>query len=96
MLASWQARLPRQPGRQPLIAFAPEHWTGLFTAAASAALTGLVFVALSINLAAILDSPGLPERALAAVTMLLGVGSFRSPAWCRDSQQQRLGRRPWG
>jgi hypothetical protein len=58
-----------------LIGFAPEHWTGLFTAAASAAaaLTGLVFVALSINLAAILDSPGLPERALAAMTMLLGV-----------------------
>ena len=58
-----------------VIAFAPAHWANLFVAAAGAAagLTGLVFVAVSINIRAILDKPGLPERALATVMVLLNV-----------------------
>jgi hypothetical protein len=56
-------------------AYDPAGWTDLFVAAAgaAAALTGLVFVAVSINIKAILDSPGLPERALTTVLELLGV-----------------------
>ena len=48
-------------------------WNPLFTAqtGAFAALTGLVFVALSINLKQILSSPGLPGRAGEAVIVLV-------------------------
>jgi hypothetical protein len=45
----------------------------LATAGASAALTGLVFVAVSINIQRIIQFPGLPERALETVVLLLGV-----------------------
>ena len=53
----------------------PAQWNDLFiaTAGASAALTGLVFVAVSINIRPILDEPGLPERAAEPLTFLLGV-----------------------
>jgi hypothetical protein len=46
-------------------AYEPEQWTELFVASAgaSAALAGLVFVAVSINVERILQFPGLPERA---------------------------------
>ena len=43
------------------------------TAGAAAALAGLLFVAVSINLEAILRYPGLPERALETLLLLLGV-----------------------
>jgi hypothetical protein len=48
-------------------------WAGYFTAQAGAfaALTGLVFVALSINLKEILQMPGVPGRAGEAVIVLL-------------------------
>ena len=48
-------------------------WNSFFTAQAGAfaALTGLVFVALSINLKEILSSPGLPGRAGEAVIVLV-------------------------
>ena len=48
-------------------------WNGYFTAQAGAfaALTGLVFVALSNNLKKILESPGLPGRAGEAVILLV-------------------------
>jgi hypothetical protein len=48
-------------------------WNPFFTAQAGAfaALTGLVFVALSINLKEILGSPGLPGRAGEAVIVLV-------------------------
>lgn len=51
---------------------APAGWEGFFTAqaAAFAALTGLVFVALSINLKQVLAGPGLPGRAGEAVIVL--------------------------
>ena len=50
------------------------EWTDLFVAAAgaSAALTGLVFVAVSINIQEILRLPGVPDRALATLILLLG------------------------
>ncbi len=48
-------------------------WTGFFTAQAGAfaALTGLVFVALSINLKTILDTPGTSGRAGEALILLV-------------------------
>ncbi len=53
----------------------PSEWSDLFVgvAGASAALTGLLFVAVSINIERILKLPGLPDRALATLLMLLGV-----------------------
>jgi hypothetical protein len=56
-------------------AYDPSKWAYLFaaSASASAALTGLVFVAVSINLRPILKNPGLPERALETLILLLGV-----------------------
>ncbi len=53
----------------------PTEWHDLFvaTAGASAALAGLVFVAVSINLERILRYEGLPERALETVALLVGV-----------------------
>lgn len=52
-----------------------EHWSDFFVGAAgaSAALAGLVFVAVSINVEAILAYAGLPERAFETVVTLLGV-----------------------
>lgn len=58
-----------------MTAYTTSEWSDLFvaTAGASAALTGLLFVAVSINLERILSIDGLPERALATMTLLLGV-----------------------
>ena len=58
-----------------LTAYDPSEWTDLFVASAgaSAALAGLVFVAVSINIDRILQFQGLPERSLATVLLLLNV-----------------------
>jgi hypothetical protein len=56
-------------------AYDPGQWSELFVAAAgaSAALAGLVFVAVSINIERILQFEGLPERALETVLLLVSV-----------------------
>jgi hypothetical protein len=56
-----------------VFAYDPTEWHDLFvaTTGASAALAGLVFVAISINIQRILALPGVPERALETVLLLL-------------------------
>jgi hypothetical protein len=63
-----------------VIAYDPTAWESLFVAeaGAAAALAGLVFVAVSINLRAIMASPSLPGRALESVALLVGVLSIAS------------------
>ncbi|MGD9736762.1 MAG: hypothetical protein AB7V58_14340 [Solirubrobacterales bacterium] len=55
-----------------MVAYDPAEWHDLFVAAAgaSAALLGLLFVAVSINLERILKYEGLPGRALEALMQL--------------------------
>lgn len=54
-------------------AYAPGEWKDLFVAVAgaSAALAGLLFVAVSINVERIVKYDGLPERGIEALAMLL-------------------------
>jgi modulator of FtsH protease len=58
-----------------LTAYDPSQWGDLFvaTAGASAALAGLLFVAVSVNVDRILTAKGLPERGLETIVLLLGV-----------------------
>jgi hypothetical protein len=56
-----------------VIAYDPSEWTDLFVAAAgaSAALAGLLFVAVSINVDRIIKLEGIPERAMQALMQLI-------------------------
>src|SRR6185437_3611236 len=76
-----RSRPGRAPGRgRPCRAFAmrsyqPADWHDLFVASAgaAAALTGLIFVAVSINLAQILADRKLPTRAAETLSILVGL-----------------------
>ena len=72
-------------------AYDTANWVGLFGAevAASAALTGLIFVAVSINLQRILAYPSLPRRVLKALG-LLGLVLFVSTLGLVPGQGSRL------
>ncbi len=54
-------------------AYAPEEWKDLFVAVAgaTAALAGLLFVAVSINVERIINYKGLPERGVETLALLL-------------------------
>lgn len=56
-------------------AYEPDGWQSLFVteAGVAAVLAGLLFVAVSINLAKILQHPGMPGRAAQAIGLLIGV-----------------------
>ena len=58
-----------------MTAYQPEHWHDLFvaTAGAAAALAGLIFVAVSINLEQILKYPALPPRAIETLSITVGL-----------------------
>lgn len=58
-----------------MVGFDPASWSDLFVACAgaSAALAGLVVVAVSINVDQILKFEGLPQRALSTLLLLLVV-----------------------
>ena len=94
---SYFSRLTGMSGRQRCVrdaravSVAPnEGWSDFLVASsgATAALTGLVFVAISINLEKILDNPGLPARAgqtlivltNALVASLVALAAHPSPA----------------
>ena len=59
----------------PDVAYAPALWSSFLSAevGASAALTGLLFVAVSINLSKIIEFPHLTPRAAKALTTLVGI-----------------------
>lgn len=59
----------------PVTSYQPASWHDLFAASAgaAAALTGLIFVAVSINLKQILNDRRLPIRAAETLVLLLGL-----------------------
>ena len=72
-----------------------DAWSELFVAAAGAgaALAGLVFVAVSINVERILRFRGLPERGLLTVLLLLSVVIVSLMALIPDQRTETLGLR---
>jgi hypothetical protein len=68
-------------------------WANFFSAevGASAALAGLVMVAISINLASILKHPNLPGRAFETLAMLMGVLLVASVGLVPDQPASTLG-----
>jgi len=58
-----------------MTAYQPEQWHDMFVAmaGAAAALTGLIFVAVSINLEQVLKYPALPPRAVETLSALIGL-----------------------
>jgi hypothetical protein len=71
----------------------PGAWSNFLVAevGAAAALTGLIFVAVSINLARILEYPGVSGRAGEAIVLLLGVLLICSVALVPNQSDRALG-----
>jgi hypothetical protein len=78
-------------------AYSAAEWESLFVAeaGASAALAGLLFVALSINLERILKGTGLPGRAGEAIVLLLTVLVVSTFGWCPASRRGCSALRSW-
>jgi hypothetical protein len=70
---------------------APWHDFLLATAAAAGALAGLVFVALSINLSRILETPELPGRSAETIIQLAGPLLLSLVLLVPDAEPRRLG-----
>ncbi len=70
-------------------------WSNYFSAMAevAATLTGLVFVAVSINLSRILTIPGLPGRAAESILHLMGAVIIATTALIPQQQQRTPGSR---
>ena len=76
-----------------MTAYDPAQWAPLAAAVvgAAAALTGLIFVSISLNLAEILVQPGLPERALETLIILVGVLVASALVLFPDADSTNLG-----
>jgi hypothetical protein len=74
-------------------AYATAGWENFFVAevGAAAALTGLLFVAVSINLAKVLENPQLPGRAAESILILLGVLATATLGLVPGQPRDRLG-----
>jgi modulator of FtsH protease len=85
--------LKRRRGDRATDAYDTANWSALFGAevAASAALTGLIFVAVSINLQRILAYSSLPRRVLKALSMLCLVLFVSTLAMVPGQPRQALG-----
>lgn len=70
-----------------------EAWSDLFVAAAgaAAALAGLVFVAISINLDRILELDGVPELGLATILLLIGALTVSLLGLVPDQSERAFG-----
>ena len=76
-----------------MTAYNPAAWDSFFVAqaGASAALLGLLFVGLSINLGTIARSARLVQRALESFLLFTGVLLVAVLASCRDCHARRSG-----
>lgn len=76
-----------------MAAYTPDSWHELFlmVGGASAALAGLIFVAVSLNQEPILKTPSLPALALRTLTILIGIVALCIAGLVPDQGQLALG-----
>jgi hypothetical protein len=77
----------------PEVAYIPAQWSTFLSAevSASAALAGLLFVAVSINLSRIIANPQLTPRIIKALTSLIGILFFASLCLVPGQSSSTLG-----